>query len=106
MKHLSHFYLFSAKQNRNENKLPPKSSGLKTASSGVHPAAIAVPLLLLLLGGATAAGIVYYFRGRLWPHKAERMQEDKQIAPPGDNFDNPLYGQNPAISVISNESQS
>ncbi len=99
-------FVFPEGSNSNINRIVPKSSELRTASGGVHPAAVAVPLVLLLLGGATAGRVLYYFRGRLCPLSAERIREEKPTPPPADNFDNPLYGQTPAISVISNESQS
>ena len=70
---------------------PAKSLQQQEDKSPRKVVAIVVPTVILVIGGAVAGFVIFYFRWRLCPINRGRMEED--VGPPTGHFDNPLYGQ-------------
>ena len=71
---------------------PGKSLKQEKDKSPGKVAAIVVPTVILVIGGAVVGFLVFYFRLRIFcPVNKDRMKEE--VEPPTGHFDNPLYGQ-------------
>ena len=70
---------------------PSKSLKQAEDKSPGEVAAIVVPTVILVIGGAVVGFLVFYFRLRICPVNKGRMKEE--VEPPTGHFDNPLYGQ-------------